>query len=179
MTVGTTSFMLVEATAATVSTLSPISSRSSPALRARETPSVKYGFCGHKCAISGVIAIGATFFTTLNPTAAILASFGMGFAARPIGAFLLGILGACWGRRPTPNLAVLLIGAATGVSGLLATYVSIGLTVPITLAALRLLQGLAVGGEWGGATTIPIEHAPPPSPAAALPWCSSAPPRAP
>ena len=104
------------------------------------------------------------FFTELNPTAAVLASFatfGVGFAARPIGAFVFGILGDRWGRRPTLILSIVLIGVATGIIGFLPTYDQVGLLAPVLLVVLRLFQGLAVGGEWGGATTIAIEHAPP------------------
>lgn len=104
------------------------------------------------------------FFTELNPSAAVLASFatfGVGFAARPIGAFVFGILGDRWGRRPTLILSIVLIGVATGVIGVLPTYDQVGLLAPVLLVVLRLFQGLAVGGEWGGATTIAIEHAPP------------------
>lgn len=104
------------------------------------------------------------FFTEMNPTAAVLASFatfGVGFAARPIGAFVFGILGDRWGRRPTLILSIVLIGVATGIIGMLPTYDQVGLAAPILLVVLRLFQGLAVGGEWGGATTIAIEHAPP------------------
>lgn len=104
------------------------------------------------------------FFTELNPTAAVLASFatfGVGFAARPLGAFIFGMLGDRWGRRPTLILSIVLIGVATGIIGLLPTYDQVGLAAPLLLVILRLFQGLAVGGEWGGATTIAIEHAPP------------------
>lgn len=103
------------------------------------------------------------FFTDLNDVTAILASFatfGVGFAARPIGAFVFGVLGDRWGRRPTLILSIVLIGVATGVIGMLPTYQNVGLAAPILLVVLRLFQGLAVGGEWGGATTIAIEHAP-------------------
>lgn len=113
---------------------------------------------------AAALVFNRLFFTTLNPTAAVLASFatfGVGFAARPVGAFLFGILGDRWGRRPTLILSIVLIGTATGVIGLLPSYADIGLLAPVLLAAVRLIQGLAVGGEWGGATTIAIEHAPP------------------
>src|SRR5690606_7468046 len=103
------------------------------------------------------------FFTDLNPTAALLASlatFGVGFAARPIGAFFFGVLGDRVGRRPTLLITIVLIGTATGLIGVLPTYADIGLLAPLFLVILRVLQGLAVGGEWGGATTIAIEHAP-------------------
>ncbi|MGK0716128.1 MFS transporter [Leucobacter sp. W1153] len=112
---------------------------------------------------AAALVFNRLFFTDLNPTAALLASlatFGVGFAARPIGAFFFGILGDRIGRRPTLLITIVAIGVATGLIGLLPTFMDIGLMAPIFLAILRLLQGLAVGGEWGGATTIAIEHAP-------------------
>lgn len=93
-------------------------------------------------------------------TLAAFATFGVGFAARPIGAFLFGMLGDRVGRRPTLILSIVAIGIATGVIGLLPSYVDVGILAPVLLTTLRLIQGLAVGGEWGGATTIAIEHAP-------------------
>lgn len=104
------------------------------------------------------------FFTDLNALAATMASFatfGVGFVARPVGAFLFGLLGDRVGRRPTLIISIIAIGTATGVIGVLPTFADVGLAAPILLALLRLLQGVAVGGEWGGATTIAIEHAPP------------------
>ena len=112
---------------------------------------------------AAALVFNRLFFTELDPTAAVLASlatFGVGFAARPIGAFLFGVLGDRVGRRPTLILTIVLIGVATGVIGLLPTYADIGILAPVMLVLLRLFQGLAVGGEWGGATTIAIEHAP-------------------
>ena len=112
---------------------------------------------------AAALVFNRLFFTELDPTAAVLASlatFGVGFAARPIGAFLFGVLGDRVGRRPTLILTIVLIGVATGVIGLLPTYADIGILAPAMLVLLRLFQGLAVGGEWGGATTIAIEHAP-------------------
>ncbi|KAA6436313.1 MHS family MFS transporter [Agrococcus sediminis] len=112
---------------------------------------------------AAALVFNRLFFTELDPTAAVLASlatFGVGFAARPIGAFFFGVLGDRVGRRPTLILTIVLIGVATGVIGVLPTYADIGIMAPVLLVVLRLLQGLAVGGEWGGATTIAIEHAP-------------------
>lgn len=112
---------------------------------------------------AAALVFNRLFFSDLNPTAALLASlatFGVGFAARPIGAFFFGVLGDRVGRRPTLLITIVLIGTATGLIGILPTYADIGLMAPLFLVILRLLQGLAVGGEWGGATTIAIEHAP-------------------
>lgn len=112
---------------------------------------------------AAALVFNRLFFTDLNPSAALLASlatFGVGFAARPIGAFFFGILGDRLGRRPTLLITIVLIGISTALIGFMPTYADIGLLAPIFLVILRLLQGLAVGGEWGGATTIAIEHAP-------------------
>lgn len=112
---------------------------------------------------AAALVFNRLFFSQDNPTAALLASlatFGVGFAARPIGAFIFGILGDRVGRRPTLLITIVAIGVATGLIGVLPTFESVGLMAPIFLVVLRLLQGLAVGGEWGGATTIAIEHAP-------------------
>ncbi|WGH80852.1 MFS transporter [Auritidibacter ignavus] len=113
---------------------------------------------------AAAIVFNHLIFTDLNPAAgamASLATFGVGFAARPIGAFVFGYLGDRFGRRPTLILSIVLIGVATGIIGFLPTYETAGLWAPTLLVILRLFQGLAVGGEWGGATTIAIEHAPP------------------
>lgn len=113
---------------------------------------------------AAAIVFDRLFFTSLNPAAATLAAFatfGVGFAARPLGAVLFGWVGDRIGRRPALLITVIAIGVATGLIGLLPGYVSIGLAAPLLLVALRLLQGFAVGGEWGGAVTLAVEHAPP------------------
>ncbi|MEI7055741.1 MFS transporter [Nocardioides sp. CCNWLW239] len=113
---------------------------------------------------AAALVFNRLFFTELNPTAATMAAFatfGVGFAARPIGAVIFGYVGDRFGRRPALLTTIVMIGVATGVIGLIPDYGSIGLAAPIALAVLRLVQGLAVGGEWGGAVTIAVEHAPP------------------
>lgn len=95
-----------------------------------------------------------------NATLAAFATFGVGFLARPLGAIIFGHIGDKYGRRPALIISIAVIGVATGVIGLLPTYGSIGVWAPVMLTVLRLLQGVAVGGEWGGATTMAIEHAP-------------------
>jgi len=112
---------------------------------------------------AAAIVFNRLFFTSLDPTAATLAAFatfGVGFAARPLGAVLFGYIGDRVGRRPALLITIVLIGLATGLIGVLPDFGTIGLAAPIMLAILRLMQGLAVGGEWGGAMTIAVEHAP-------------------
>ncbi|WP_435748419.1 MFS transporter [Microbacterium sp. PMB16] len=112
---------------------------------------------------AAVLVFNRLFFTALDPlagTLAAFATFGVGFAARPLGAVLFGSIGDRFGRRPALLATIITIGVATGMIGLLPDFATIGLAAPIILVILRLLQGLAVGGEWGGATTIAIEHAP-------------------
>ena len=102
-------------------------------------------------------------FFTGSPVAATLAAFAtfaVGFAARPLGAILFGHLGDRIGRRTCLIVTVTMIGIVTGLIGVLPTAVSIGVLAPVALTVLRLLQGIAVGGEWGGAVTLAVEHAP-------------------
>jgi MFS family permease len=103
------------------------------------------------------------FFVTGDPavaTVAAFASFAAGFVARPIGAVIFGHLGDRIGRRACLLITVTMIGVVTGVIGLMPDYFSIGVAAPIMLTLLRILQGIAVGGEWGGAVTLAVEHAP-------------------
>jgi MFS family permease len=112
---------------------------------------------------AAALVFNRLIFTDLDPTAALLASFatfGVGFAARPIGAILFGYIGDRYGRRPALLTTIVMIGVATGLIGLMPDFGTIGLAAPVLLAVLRLVQGLAVGGEWGGAVTMAVEHAP-------------------
>lgn len=114
--------------------------------------------------LAATLVFADLFFPTGDPHTARLASFatiGVAFIARPIGAALFGHLGDRWGRRPTLIATLTLMGLATGLIGVLPTYASIGIWAPVLLILLRLLQGLAVGGEWGGAVLMSVEHAPP------------------
>jgi MFS family permease len=108
--------------------------------------------------------IAKHFFTGLNETSAFifaLLSFSAGFAVRPFGAIVFGRLGDLIGRKYTFLITILIMGLSTTLVGVLPTYTTIGVAAPIILIALRLLQGLALGGEYGGAATYVCEHAPP------------------
>ncbi|MGZ8469384.1 MAG: MFS transporter [Gemmatirosa sp.] len=108
--------------------------------------------------------ISKQFFSGVNPTAAFifaLMAFAAGFAVRPFGALVFGRLGDLVGRKYTFLVTILIMGLSTFVVGILPTYATIGIAAPIILIALRLLQGLALGGEYGGAATYVAEHAPP------------------
>jgi MFS transporter, MHS family, shikimate and dehydroshikimate transport protein len=103
------------------------------------------------------------FFPQFSPFAGTLASFatfGVAFVARPIGGVLFGHFGDRIGRKAMLVTTLLVMGAATFLVGLLPTYAQAGAAAPVLLAVLRFLQGFAVGGEWGGATLMAVEHAP-------------------
>jgi len=107
--------------------------------------------------------ISKQFFSGVNPTAAFifaLLAFAAGFAVRPFGAIIFGRLGDMVGRKYTFLITILIMGTSTFVVGLLPSYESIGVAAPVILIGLRLLQGLALGGEYGGAATYVAEHAP-------------------
>jgi MFS family permease len=107
--------------------------------------------------------IGKLFFPSDNPTAAMLASlavFGAGFGVRPLGAIVFGYLGDKIGRKYTFLVTISLMGGATAAIGFLPTFASIGVTAAVLLLILRCLQGLALGGEYGGAAIYVAEHAP-------------------
>jgi predicted MFS family arabinose efflux permease len=107
--------------------------------------------------------ISKQFFSGVNPTAAFifaLLAFAAGFAVRPFGALVFGRIGDLVGRKYTFLVTIVLMGLSTFIVGVLPSYASIGIAAPIILVALRLLQGLALGGEYGGAATYVAEHAP-------------------
>ena len=107
--------------------------------------------------------ISKQFFSGVNETAGFifaLAAFAAGFAVRPFGAIVFGRLGDLVGRKYTFLITILIMGLATFGVGLLPSYATIGMAAPVILVALRLLQGLALGGEYGGAATYVAEHAP-------------------
>ncbi|MEY3589681.1 MAG: hypothetical protein RLZZ466_201 [Bacteroidota bacterium] len=107
--------------------------------------------------------LSTKFFPTDNPTAAFLntlATFAAGFVVRPFGALVFGRLGDLIGRKYTFMVTLMLMGGATFTIGLIPSYATIGAWAPILVLTLRLLQGLALGGEYGGAATYVAEHAP-------------------
>ncbi len=107
--------------------------------------------------------ISAQFFSGVNETTGFifaLAAFAAGFAVRPFGALVFGRLGDLVGRKYTFLVTMGLMGAATFTVGVLPSYASIGVAAPVMLIGLRLIQGLALGGEYGGAATYVAEHAP-------------------
>jgi MFS family permease len=107
--------------------------------------------------------IARQFFSGLDPTSAYifaLLAFAAGFLVRPFGAIFFGRLGDMIGRKYTFLVTILIMGASTFIVGLLPSYASIGMAAPVILIGLRMLQGLALGGEYGGAATYVAEHAP-------------------
>src|SRR6184192_1126205 len=108
--------------------------------------------------------IAVQFFAGLDPTSAYifaLLAFAAGFLVRPFGAIVFGRLGDMIGRKYTFLVTILIMGLSTFIVGLLPSYGTIGVAAPVILIALRMLQGLALGGEYGGAATYVAEHAPP------------------
>jgi MHS family shikimate/dehydroshikimate transporter-like MFS transporter len=112
---------------------------------------------------AAALVFNKIFFPTLDPLAGTLAAFGsyaVGFVARPLGGVIFGHFGDRIGRKAMLTLTMLIMGIGTFLIGCLPTYAQIGLWAPALLVALRLLQGIGVGGEWGGAVLMVIEHAP-------------------
>ncbi|MGW1985085.1 MFS transporter [Streptomyces collinus] len=112
---------------------------------------------------AAALVLGPLFFPGFSPLAGTLAAFGtfgVGFVARPLGSVLFGHLGDRRGRRPVLVVSLLLTGASTVAVGCVPTYGSIGVAAPVLLLVLRFLQGLGLGGEWGGAVLLTAEHAP-------------------
>src|ERR1700678_727071 len=109
------------------------------------------------------IYISKSFFSGVNPTAAFiftLLSFAAGFAVRPFGAIVFGRLGDMVWRKYTFLITIVIMGLSTFLVGFLPGYAAIGIASPVIFIAMRLLQGLALGGEYGGAATYVAEHAP-------------------
>ncbi len=115
-------------------------------------------------ATAAVLVFPKLFFPGSDPassTLASLATFGIAFLARPIGAALVGHLGDRIGRKTTLVAALSVMGVSTCVIGLLPTYAQIGIAAPLLLALCRCGQGIGLGGEWGGAVLLAVENAPP------------------
>lgn len=113
---------------------------------------------------AAALVLGPLFFPTFSPlagTLAAFATFGVGFVARPLGSVLFGHLGDRRGRRPVLVISLLLTGLATVAVGCVPTYDTIGVAAPLLLLVLRFVQGVGLGGEWGGAVLLTAEHAPP------------------
>lgn len=114
-------------------------------------------------ALASVLIFAPLFFPSADPFISILGAFGtfaIGFLARPIGAIIFGYIGDRLGRKKSLIITLFLMGVATTCVGLLPTYDSIGILAPVLLVILRIIQGIAVGGEWGGAVLLTSEHAP-------------------
>src|SRR5689334_11803319 len=115
-------------------------------------------------ATAAALVLGPLFFSPkLSPLAAQLsafATFAVGFIARPIGGIVFGHFGDRLGRKRMLVLTLLIMGISTFLIGLLPTYTSAGVWAPILLLVLRVLQGLGIGGEWGGAVLMAVEYAP-------------------
>jgi MFS transporter, MHS family, shikimate and dehydroshikimate transport protein len=112
---------------------------------------------------AAALVFNLVFFPNYDPVVGMLLAllgFSLGFIARPIGGIIFGHFGDKIGRKNTLMATMLLMGASTFAIGLLPTYETIGVWAPILLVTLRLLQGIAFGGEWGGASVMILEHAP-------------------
>lgn len=112
---------------------------------------------------AAALVFNKLFFPNVDPLVGMLAAmltFSVGFIARPIGGIVFGHFGDRYGRKNTLMITMLVMGLATFAIGLLPTYAVIGIWAPILLVTLRLVQGLAFGGEWGGASLMILEHAP-------------------
>ena len=115
-------------------------------------------------ATASALVFGHLFFPTGDPAASTMAAFGAfasGFLARPLGGLLFGHLGDRIGRKTSLVVTLAIIGTGTFLIGLLPTYAQIGATAPVLLVVLRVAQGIGLGGEYGGASLLAIEHAPP------------------
>jgi metabolite-proton symporter len=113
---------------------------------------------------AAALVFNRLFFPTTDPLMGTLLAFGtyaVGFVARPVGGIIIGHYGDKVGRKSMLVLTLVIMGVATFVIGLLPTYEQIGIWAPIALVVLRLAQGFGVGGEWGGAVLMAVEHAPP------------------
>jgi metabolite-proton symporter len=112
---------------------------------------------------AAALVFNRLFFPTVDPLIGTLSSFGtfaVGFVARPLGGIIFGHFGDRVGRKAMLVYSLVIMGVATFIIGLLPTYVSIGFWAPVLLVVMRTIQGIGVGGEWGGAVLMAVEHAP-------------------
>ena len=113
---------------------------------------------------AAALVFNGLFFPNIDPrisTLASLGSFAVGFLARPIGAAIFGHFGDRLGRKSMLMVTMIGMGVSTATIGILPTYAQIGFWAPLLLVLLRVIQGVALGGEWGGASLMVLEHAPP------------------
>jgi MFS transporter, MHS family, shikimate and dehydroshikimate transport protein len=113
---------------------------------------------------AATLVFNSQFFPNVDPrigTLAALGTFAVGFFARPIGGAIFGHFGDRLGRKSMLMLTMICMGLSTALIGILPTYAQIGLAAPVLLVLLRVVQGIALGGEWGGASLMVLEHAPP------------------
>jgi MFS family permease len=114
-------------------------------------------------AMAAALVFGKVFFPGTDPklgSVAAFATFGVGYVARPVGAFFMGHIGDKFGRKRILTFTLLMMGLSTFLIGLLPTYAQIGIASPVLLVCLRLVQGLSASGEQAGATSLALEHAP-------------------
>src|SRR5436190_20642871 len=112
---------------------------------------------------AAALVFNRLFFPTFDPlsgTLISLATYAVGFVARPVGGIVIGHYGDKIGRKAMLMLTLLIMGIATFLVGLMPTYAQIGIWAAVILIVLRLAQGFGVGGEWGGAVLMAVEHAP-------------------
>jgi MFS transporter, MHS family, shikimate and dehydroshikimate transport protein len=112
---------------------------------------------------AAALVFNKLFFPTVDPltgTLASLATYAVGFVARPVGGALFGYFGDRIGRKSMLMLTMFVMGLGTFLIGLLPTYSQIGVMAPVLLVVLRFVQGIGLGGEWGGASLMVLEHAP-------------------
>src|SRR5271157_654312 len=112
---------------------------------------------------SAALVFNKLFFPSVDPTVGTLlalTTFAVGFVARPFGGIIFGHFGDRIGRKTMLYLTLLIMGLATAAIGFLPTYAEIGVWAPILLVSMRVLQGIGLGGEWGGAVLMAVEHAP-------------------
>ncbi len=149
-----------------------VSTTSIPALQRSKMNSVVFASCFGTIiewydfliyATAAALVFNQAFFPTFDPlagTLAALGSYAVGFLARPLGGALFGHFGDRLGRKSMLVVTLFVMGLSTFLIGLLPTYASIGVFAPILLIALRIVQGIGLGGEWGGASLTVLEHAP-------------------